>query len=69
MNTGTPLHRVLTSARLDREANPDRDYAAVADALHYDTGLPAGAAIALALETFREGATVREWWNRAGTLR
>ena len=27
--------RILTAARLDRDANLDRDYAAVATALHY----------------------------------
>jgi hypothetical protein len=69
VKAATPPHRILTSAHLDREANLDRDYAAVAAALHYDTGLPADAAIARALETFRPCETVREWWDRARGLR
>ena len=32
----------LTAARLDRRADLDRDYTAVATALHYDIGVPAG---------------------------
>lgn len=65
MKTGTPSHRILTNARLDRDANLDRDYAAVATALHYDIGLPADQAITRAVESFRPGETVRAWWDRA----
>ena len=57
--------RTLTSARLDQVANLDRDYATVAAALHYETGLPADAAIDRAVETFRAGETVRDWWKQA----
>jgi hypothetical protein len=57
----------LTAARLDRDADLDRDYAAVATALHRDAGMPADQAIARARETFRPGETVRDWWNRATT--
>jgi hypothetical protein len=59
-------HRcTLTAARLDREVDLDRDLAAVATALHYDAVLSADAAITRARETFRPGATVRAWWDRA----
>jgi hypothetical protein len=61
----TPPCRTLTAARLDRDADLDRDHAAVATALHYDVSLPADAAITRARETFRPGATVRPWWDRA----
>jgi hypothetical protein len=57
--------RSLTRARLDREADLDRDRAAVATALYDDAGLPADEAISQARETFRPGATVRAWWDRA----
>ena len=57
--------RTLTSAPLDRDADLDRDYAAVATPLHYDAGLPADQALARARETFRAGETVRDWWGRA----
>ena len=60
-----PRRCTLTPARLDREADLDRDYAAVATALHYDAGLPADQAIIRACETFRPGETVRAWWERA----
>ena len=36
--------RILTAARLDGEADPDRDRAAVASGLHHDAGLPVGMA-------------------------
>ena len=57
--------RSLTAARLDRDADLDRDYAAVATALHYDTGMPADQAITRAIKSFRPGETVRAWWDRA----
>jgi hypothetical protein len=57
----------LTAARLDRDADLDRDYAAVATALHYDVGVPADQAIATACKTFRPGETVRDRWDRATT--
>ena len=65
MRTVAPPHRILTSARLDREASLDRDYAAVATALHYDAGVPADHAINRAIESFRPGETVRARWDRA----
>jgi hypothetical protein len=65
----TPPCRILTAARLDREAELDRDLAAVASALHHDAGLLVDAAITRARETFRPGETVREWWDRARTIR
>lgn len=43
--------RILTAARLDGEADPDRDRAAVASGLHHDAGLPVDVAIARASET------------------
>ena len=61
----SPRGRTLTSARLDRDADLDRDLAAVASALHHGTGLLVDAAITRARETFRPGATVRAWWDRA----
>jgi hypothetical protein len=65
MKHTAPICRTLTRARLDRVADFDRDYAAVATALHCDAGLPAYQAIARACDTFRSGETVRAWWNRA----
>ena len=65
MKRTAPPCRTLTASRLDRAAVLDRDYAAVATALHYDAGLPADAAITRAIETFRAGETVRDWWDRA----
>jgi hypothetical protein len=65
MKRTAPPCRTLTASRLDRDAVLDRDYAAVATALHYDAGLPADAAITRAIETFRAGETVRDWWDRA----
>jgi hypothetical protein len=65
MIRAAPPSRTLTNARLDRVANLDRDYAAVAMALHYDASLPAKAAITRAIETFPDGETVRDWWDRA----
>jgi hypothetical protein len=65
MKPTSPRGRTLTSARLDRDADLDRDHAAVATALHYDAGLPSDQAITRARETFRPGATVRAWWDRA----
>lgn len=41
--------RILTAARLDGEADPDR--AAVASGPHHDAGLPVDVAIARASET------------------
>jgi hypothetical protein len=41
-----PRCRTLTAARLDRDADLDRDYAAVATALCHDAGVPADHAIA-----------------------
>ena len=67
MSRAAPRCRTLTAARLDRDADLDRDYAAVATALHYDVGVPADEAIARARETFRPGETVRDWWDRATT--
>jgi len=61
------LCRTLTAARLDRDADLDRDLGAVATALHHDAGVPADQAIAKAREAFRPGETVRGWWNRATT--
>jgi hypothetical protein len=60
-----PPCRTLTAARLDRDADLDRDYTAVATALHHDAGLLVDVAITWARETFRPGATVRAWWDRA----
>jgi hypothetical protein len=60
-----PPCRTLTRARLDRDADLDPDYAAVATALHYDVDMPADQAITRAIESFRPGETVREWWDRA----
>jgi hypothetical protein len=65
MKAAAPPCHTLTAARLDRDADLDRDYAAVATALHYDAGLPADQAITRAIESFRAGETVREWWDRA----
>jgi hypothetical protein len=45
MKAAAPPCRTLTSARLDRDADLDRDYAAVATALHADAGVPADQAI------------------------
>jgi hypothetical protein len=67
MSRVAPLCLTLTAARLDRDADLERDYAAVATALHHDTVLPADQAITRACETFRPGETVRDWWNRATT--
>jgi hypothetical protein len=67
MSRAPPRCRTLTAARLDREADLDRDLGAVATALHYDVGVPADQSIATARETFRPGETVRDWWNRATT--
>jgi hypothetical protein len=67
MNRAAPRCRTLTATRLDRDADLDRDYAAVATALHHDAGVPAHQAITKARETFRPGETVRDWWNRATT--
>jgi hypothetical protein len=61
----TPPCRTLTSARLDCDPDLDRDQVAVATALHYHAGLSADQAITGARETFRPGATVRAWWDRA----
>jgi hypothetical protein len=61
----TPRSRTLTAVRLDRQADLDRDYAAVASALHYDADVPADQAITRTIESFRPGDTVREWWDRA----
>ena len=60
MTPTSPRGRTLTSARLDRVADLDRDLAAVASALHHDAGLPVDAAITRARETFRPGETVRD---------
>jgi hypothetical protein len=65
MKGAAPPCHTLTAARVDRDADLPRDYAAVATALHYDAGLPADAAITRAIETFRAGETVRDWWDRA----
>jgi hypothetical protein len=65
MKPTSPRGRTLTSARLDRDANLDRDLAAVASALHHGAGLLVDAAITRARETFRAGETVRDWWERA----
>jgi hypothetical protein len=65
MKRTAPPCRTLTSARLDRDADLDRDLAAVASALHHDAGLLVDAAITRARETFRPGETVRDWWLRA----
>jgi hypothetical protein len=67
VSRAAPRCRTLTAARLDRAADLDRDYAAVATALHYDVGVPAERAITRARETFRPGETVRAWWDRAAT--
>jgi len=67
MKCAAPPCCTLTAARLDRDANLDRDHAAVATALYHDAGLPADQAITTARETFRPGETVRDWWNRATT--
>ena len=67
MSRAPPRCRTLTAARLDRDADLDRDLGAVATALHHDAGVPADQAIATARETFRPGETVRGWWNRATT--
>jgi hypothetical protein len=40
----------------------------VATALHYDAGMPADQAITRAIESFRPGETVRDWWDRATTI-
>ena len=65
MKRTAPPCRTLTSARLDRDADLDRDLAAVASALHHDAGLLVDAAITRARETFRPGETVRDWRLRA----
>jgi hypothetical protein len=65
MKRTAPPCRTLTSARLDRDADLDRDLAAVASALHHDAGLLVDAATTRARETFRPGETVRDWWLRA----
>jgi hypothetical protein len=65
MKPTLPRGRTLTSARLDRDADLDRDLAAVASALHHGAGLLVDAAITRARETFRAGETVRDWWERA----
>jgi hypothetical protein len=67
MSRAPPRCRTLTAARLDRDADLDRDLGAVATALHHDAGMPADRAIAMAWATFRPGETVRGWWNRATT--
>jgi hypothetical protein len=67
VNRAPPRCRTLTAARLDRDADLDRDLGAVATALHHDAGVPADQAIATAREAFRPGETVRDWWNRATT--
>jgi hypothetical protein len=67
MRAASPT-RILTRARLDREADVDRDLAAVAAALHHNAGLLVDVAITRARETFRPGETVREWWDRAKAL-
>ena len=61
----TPRSRILTAARLDRDADLNRDLGAVATTLHYVAGLPADQALTRARETFRAGETVRDWWGRA----
>jgi hypothetical protein len=65
MKPTAPPCRTLTAARLDRDADLDRDYAAVATALHYDAGVPADQAITRAIESFRPGETVRAWLDWA----
>ena len=65
MKPPAPRSCTLTAARLDREADLDRDLAAVADVLHRDAGLLVDTAITRARETFRAGETVGQWWNRA----
>jgi hypothetical protein len=67
MSRVAPRCRTLTAARLDRDADLDRDLGAVATALHHDAGMPADRAIAMARATFRPGEAVRDWWNRATT--
>jgi hypothetical protein len=67
MKSSAPRGGALTSARLDRVADLDRDLAAVASALHHDAGMLVDAAITRARETFRVGETVRDWWERAST--
>ena len=57
MKSAVPPCRTLTAARLDRDADLDRDYGAVATALHHDAGLPPDAAITRARVTFRPGET------------
>ena len=52
-------------ARFDRNADLDRDFGAVAMALHHDAGLPADEALTRARSAFRAGETVRDWWARA----
>lgn len=59
------MRHTLTAARLDRIADLDRDYGAVATALHYDHDMPVATALARASETFKTGETVRAWIARA----
>jgi hypothetical protein len=61
--------RILTAAQLDREADLERDLAALAIALHHNARLLVYTAITTARETFRPGETVQDWWNRATTTR
>jgi hypothetical protein len=65
MKGAAPPCHTLTAARVDRDADLPRDYAAVATALHYDAGLRADQAMTRARGTFRPGETVRAWWQRA----
>ena len=65
MKRDAPPSDILTAARLDREADLDRDLAAVAITLHYDAGLLVDVALGRARDAFRPGATVRDWWDRA----
>ena len=47
MSRAVPRCRALTAARLDRDADLDRDLGAVATALHQDAGVPADQALSL----------------------
>jgi len=60
-----PCPAILTTGRLDRAADPDRDLGSVAMASHHDVGMPADQATAKAREAFRAGEMVRGWSDRA----
>ena len=63
--SSTEPPRSPPAGHLDQLADANRDLGAVATALCYEKGLLPDMALTRAIEAYREGDTVRVWWERA----